>query len=355
MLKSSKIWLFLLSFSIFFNAFSQKMLVLNAEKLNFTPLFSIDYIKDNRSNNTPFIGEIFKSNTEKENIAFKDGLVFALKKMCLQTFPPNPSAISIAYHILALNISEKRLPNGNISGEISLQVAFHRIGKKDTLLLTETGSSTTYLRSNNHISTEKYETILPALFINSFTYFNKWLLLNGGKHEALAKGIKIVFLPEPTENTGDTVCYHSRKITWDDFRGKAVNKDFEAAIFANFAFEASFQIANNYMIATIQTKTYMVRSMSWVLPQTRNAYSLAHEQLHFDIAKVIVERFKKKITLLEAESIIDLNSMIQYEYLESYRAMNQLQNLYDTESQHSINREKQAEWTEKITIWLSEK
>jgi hypothetical protein len=47
--------------------------------------------------------------------------------------------------------------------------------------------------------------------------------------------------------------------------------------------------------------------------------------------------------------------MIQYEYLESYREMNQLQKQYDSESNHSLYRQSQADWELKVKKWLSEK
>jgi len=84
------------------------------------------------------------------------------------------------------------------------------------------------------------------------------------------------------------------------------------------------------------------------------ALPISHEQLHFDITKLVVERFKKKVSLLDADLIIDLNSMIQYEYLESYREMNQLQRQYDDETNHSVNRPMQAEWESKVKKWLKD-
>ncbi|HEY1054654.1 MAG TPA: hypothetical protein VGE24_05945 [Emticicia sp.] len=57
---------------------------------------------------------------------------------------------------------------------------------------------------------------------------------------------------------------------------------------------------------------------------------------------------------MRAESIEDLKSMIQYEYLESYREMNRLQKEYDEESRHSLDTFKQAEWAQKVKMWLSE-
>jgi hypothetical protein len=350
-MKIFKILPFLLSFSLFFEVYSQKTITLNVEKLSFTPTFSIDNVKDERLKSDN-IGNVFTSATAKETISIKGGVVNVVKKMLLQTIPSNK--ISISYTILELTISESRLPNGNISGEMLLRVAFERLGKKDTVLLTETTTSTSFLRSDNQMPAGKYEAILTSLFIKSLDYFDKWLALNGSKSEALAKGIKIVFMSEPTENIGDTVYYHARNIAWDDFRGKPTNSRYGAAIFSSFAYGASFRVIDGFIVATIQSKTYMVPGMSWVIPAAQDAYGLSHEQLHFDITKLVVERFKKKITAMKADLVIDLNSMIQYEYLESYREMNQLQNQYDNETQHSLNQQKQAEWARKVKDWLEE-
>lgn len=356
-MKIFKILSFLLVFAVFFDSYAQKTIMLNGEKLNFSSVFRIDNVKDERPNkaNTTSIGSVFIAPNEKEAISLKGGVVAAVKKFLLQSIPPNNASVSISYNILGLNISETKLPNGNISGQMFLRVAFERLGKKDTVLISETTTSTSFLRSDAQMPAGKYETILTSLFAKSLEYIDKWLVLNGGKSEAFVKGVKIIFTPEPNDIVGDTVYYDSGKITWDDFRGKPTNGRYGAAIFSNFAYGANFQVKDGFIIATIQTKTYMVRGMSWVIPAAQDAYGLAHEQLHFDITRLVVERFKKKIAAMKADLVIDLNSMIQYEYLESYREMNQLQNQYDNESQHSINRQKQAEWAEKVKAWLVEK
>ena len=348
---------FLLCFAVFFESYSQRTITLNGEKLGFSSVFRIDNVKDERTHkaNTPSIGSIFIAPNEKETISLKGGMVAAVKKFLLQSISPNNSSISISYNILELNISETKLANSNISGQMFLRVAFERLGKKDTVLISETTTSTSFLRSDAQMPTGKYEAILTSLFTKSLEYIDKWLVLNGGKSEVFVKGVKVVFTPEPTDNVGDTVYYDSGKITWDDFRGKPTNSRYGAAIFSNFAFGANFQIKDGFIIATIQTKTYMVRGMSWVMPAAHDIYGLAHEQLHFDITRLVVERFKKKVAAMKADLVIDLNSMIQYEYLESYREMNRLQNQYDDESQHSLNRQKQAEWAEKVKVWLEEK
>ncbi len=354
-MKISVFFSFLLIFSAFFDVFSQKTLSLNSQKVDFVPSFSIENVVD-ATPRTGNIGRVFVSATQTESISLKGGNAVAIKKLLSQAMPINQTnKVSVSYKILSLKVSEQRLPNGNFSGEMSLRVSFERLGKKDTVSLTETTSATTYLRSDAQMGVEKYQTILIPLFIKSLEYFDKWLTLNGSRHEALVKGIKIILLPETDKNDEDTIYYHTRKITWDDFRGKPTNSRYGAAIFANFAYGATFRVIDGYIVATVQTKTYMVRGMSWVTSGAYSDYALAHEQLHFDIAKLVTERFKKKIVGMKADLVIDLNSMIQYEYLESYREMNRLQNQYDDETNHSLNQPLQGIWERKVKQWLSEK
>jgi hypothetical protein len=345
---------YILAFFFVFDSFAQKTITLSTEATNYKNGFSIDAIEDARLQRDN-IGNVYISATQKEPILLKGGTVAATKKLFSQAFlVKKPTFISISYKILELKISESKLPNGNVSGQMMLRVAFNRISKKDTVLLTETTTSTTFLRSDNQMPEGRYEPILTSLFMKSLEYFDKWLTLNEGRHEALIKGIKIIFLPDADKNDNDTIYYETRKVNWDDFRGKPTNSVYGAAIFANFAYSATFRIVDSYIEARIQAKTYMVRGMSWVTPASYSDYALAHEQLHFDIAKLVTERFKKKITKMEADLVIDLNSMIQYEYLESYREMNQLQKQYDGETQHSINKRMQAEWEIKVKGWLKD-
>lgn len=339
---------------LFFESYGQRLISLSSEKVGFSPSFVINSVVDARPQREN-IGSIFMSAIQKESINFKGGIEPAIKKFLAQSLPNKESQLLLRYKILDLKITETRLPNGNFSGQVQLKVAFDRIGKKDTVSLTESTTSTSFLRSDSQMPNAKYESILASLFIKSLEYFDKWLTLNGSKHEALIKGVKIVFLPETEVNDNDTIYYHTRKINWDDFRGKPTNTRYGAAIFANFAYTASFQVIDGYIVAKISAKTYMVRGMSWALPTSLNDYALAHEQLHFDIAKLVTERFKKKIAAMQADLIIDLNSMIQYEYLESYREMNLLQKQYDAETNHSLFRQGQADWEAKVKKWLSEK
>jgi hypothetical protein len=95
----------------------------------------------------------------------------------------------------------------------------------------------------------------------------------------------------------------------------------------------------------------MLKNSTWVRDLALNDYSLNHEQRHFDIARLITERFKRKLTP-ETLTLTDYNSEIQYQFIESFRDMNELQKQYDRETQHGINQAAQAYWNQKIDAEL---
>ena len=49
----------------------------------------------------------------------------------------------------------------------------------------------------------------------------------------------------------------------------------------------------------------------------------------------------------------DYDSMMGYYYLETFREMNQMQEEYDKETQHGINKNAQEKWNQKIDMELS--
>jgi hypothetical protein len=91
----------------------------------------------------------------------------------------------------------------------------------------------------------------------------------------------------------------------------------------------------------------MLKSGSWTSSTTLSDYSIAHEQLHFDIAKITVERFKQKAK--QILTVDNYDSELQLLFIEMYREMNQLQREYDDESNHSINVVGQAKWQSQIS------
>ena len=336
-------------------AVGQYLIALKDNPIDVKPVgYHIAELRDGRPQKNG-IGTIIIPTNDKATITVAGGVKNGLRAFITKNLPRNTSTTPVLYNFTQLHVHETRNAQGGINGKMTLSVSFERIGKNDTVKLVDSNVFMDYKRSGGSPNMNNYESVLRQLVFQTLQYFTDWMELNNGKHEALAKGIQITLMPDYKLNDNDTIYYETRKINWDDFRGSpsGLNR-YGAAIFSNFAYTSSFSVSGGIIRANIETRTYMVRGMSWANESAKSAYALAHEQLHFDITKLVVERFKKKVRAIQAESIDDLNSMIQFEYLESYREMNSLQRAYDGETRHSQDTFKQAEWAEKIRTWLNE-
>ncbi|RYU92924.1 DUF922 domain-containing protein [Emticicia agri] len=335
--------------------FAQYMITLKDTRIDIKPVgYHIAGVKDGRLQKNG-IGTIITSVDEKAPLTISGGVKNGFQNFIARNLAKDVNTVPILYHIQTLTVTESR-KEGAVHGKMSLSVSFERIGKNDTVSLVTSEVFMDYKRSVvASPNMNNLESVLHQLIVQTLDYVTDWMQLNNDKHEALTKGVEIFITPDYKKNDKDTIYYETRKINWDDFRGRpgSVSR-YGAAIFSNFGYHSSFKVSKGLIQAFIETRTYMVRGMSWANETAKTEYSLAHEQLHFDITKLVVERFKKKVKAMHAESIDDLNSMIQYEYLESYREMNRLQKEYDDETRHSLDTFKQAEWAQKIKMWLKE-
>ncbi len=80
----------------------------------------------------------------------------------------------------------------------------------------------------------------------------------------------------------------------------------------------------------------------WYKDEDANPHILRHEQIHFDITELFTRKFRQQISELRASPKIknQLNSL--YEAIS--KASSKMQNLYDEETNHSINKVQQKKW-----------
>lgn len=139
-----------------------------------------------------------------------------------------------------------------------------------------------------------------------------------------------------------------KKLTWADYKGKVTTSTDAAASTATYlGIEYSF---NNNGFGYKITCSFS-KNKSWGLHKT--AYILAHEQGHFDIAEIFARKLNKQMR----EYKFDKNSFkedLKEIYTTITAEKEQTQNSYDKETNHSINKEKQAEWLKKIDELLIE-
>ncbi len=259
----------------------------------------------------------------------------------------NDDGLPLEIQLDEVLVSERRIAPNKISGEMKVKITFQwtRAGKK--IFLTGYSTASTYTRPE---TTYDHEAALRRLLDGSIRNFDQWMGLNENKNPLLARGVKLVFESVTTEEKADTVFYDpGRKLTWDDFRGNTnrPGSRYAAAVFSSLSYEGNSKMSGSYLQATIGLKVFMVKSMSWGRTDARNGYTLAHEQTHFNITRLMAERFKDRLKTMDL-TIEDYDSQIQYEFLEIFREMNREQESYDAQSNHGLNTTAQEKWNEKI-------
>ncbi len=137
----------------------------------------------------------------------------------------------------------------------------------------------------------------------------------------------------------------SRKLTWNDFKGKP-QKRFAAA-------STVYNLDKN--IFEINSKTYEVKIDaifycydSWKKVEWANDEVLAHEQKHFDIVELYARKFRKRIKENSYKNYNELKLKSDSIFKVIEKEMDVYQDLYDEETDGSMNGKKQREWQVKI-------
>lgn len=136
------------------------------------------------------------------------------------------------------------------------------------------------------------------------------------------------------------------KLTWEDYKANP-DPGSEAAATTTTYLGIEYNINRNQFTYRIQCR--FSKNRSWGLHKTN--YILAHEQGHFDIAEVYARKLNREMSNYRFNKSTyqeDLKAIYQ-RLMEEKDAM---QEMYDRETNHSINRKKQAEWQVKISDML---
>lgn len=139
-----------------------------------------------------------------------------------------------------------------------------------------------------------------------------------------------------------------KKLTWADYKG-SVDRNSDAAASTTTYLAIEYNIKNSGFSYSIQSRFSKTRS--WGLHKT--AYILSHEQGHFDIAEVFARKLHKKMSEYKFNSRTYQKDLKKI-YQDILDEKEETQNAYDSETRHSINKEKQAEWLKKIEKMLAE-
>lgn len=140
----------------------------------------------------------------------------------------------------------------------------------------------------------------------------------------------------------------SKPLSFDDFVGYPdLFTTYDASIYSAFNYEFD---ENDHLI---KLEAVCRGDDSWVNPWDDDSYSLLmHEQYHFNITELAVRKARQQIFNNKKEEIsrADIEDIIT----SNIEFRDELQRLYDEESDHSVIRDKQGYWQYKIDSFLYE-
>lgn len=330
--------------SLLFAQYTDKWISLKYESVRHKPnKFYFSKVLDERKNRDK-VGSIYGENQNEKSLKLSGGTVKSLQNYFSKSFIKDSSDYSILFKIKELSIDES-LINSKITGKCKIKVVYSLQRDTTEIELTDFQTSITFNRTQGDYN--NYETLLSKVIEKSVMYFDEWMKENYDKNQKLIRSLKLIinsdYLMENPEK-GDTIFWSpTRKMTWADFTGTMPKSSrYSAQIFNNFEYFAPLELEDGVLSIHLKMKVYMLKSGSWTSSTNLSEYSIAHEQVHFDLTKIVVERFKQKAQ--QTLSVDNYDSELQLLFIEMYREMNRLQKEYDDESNHSVNVLGQQKW-----------
>ena len=314
--------------------------------------FYIRSVLDEREEQDSTGALLFSADGESvtHKVTLKSASLNGIKEFIFNSIATDTSLVPLIIRIRKFDIKESLSVRDGVKGEVSLVFMFDLDKEGQKVPLTYYEAAAKYTRPVSNLSI--VEPTFRNLLTGSIKFINKWMSDEVSRNPTLAKEVKLSFR-DYAEQHEDTV-YHDpgRPLAWDDFREARRDDKFAAAVFPSFGYDQHTEVQNGIIRAELLVKVFMVKSASWVSPGGRSAYNLNHEQRHFDLVKLIAERFKKKL-LAEKLTPDNYQGIINFEYLEFYREMNKIQKEYDEQTSHGKSQVNQAVWDGRIDRELS--
>jgi hypothetical protein len=186
-------------------------------------------------------------------------------------------------------------------------------------------------------------------------HFFLFIALTAALSTRAQTNVIIQWAPIKPGNSGDTIYYDpSRRLTWNDFRGRPDGASPAAAITeSGFGYRMSMQSYKQRATIIITVFCYFNKKGSWVKRNMDTDYALLHEQHHYDITWINANRFVQK--LKDAKfTLKNYDSLVEQIHDECFAALDKMQNEYDGETSNGRIPRNQYKWNKKIDEHLED-
>src|SRR3954470_6921615 len=140
----------------------------------------------------------------------------------------------------------------------------------------------------------------------------------------------------------------NKRLQWNDFAGKANDTSwYDAECFAEIGYHYKFENSRSFQFDVFAN---FIKDISWTKKENQSEHLLQHEQLHFDIAELFSMKMKEMFQNFNYTE--NYQAEIRQLFDKNKQAYHAMQQLYDNETNHSLNKTKQKEWEDNITSQL---
>ncbi len=142
------------------------------------------------------------------------------------------------------------------------------------------------------------------------------------------------------------------QLQWEDFNGTPTRGTTVVAVTASgLSFGFSTKMTETQLVEyTAFVDAHFYPDKSWYVKERANSVILDHERLHFDITELHARKFKQRIAQTKFD--LRINSQMERIHNTITDELRQMQQKYDTETDHSQNVDKQKEWQKFIKVQL---
>lgn len=144
-------------------------------------------------------------------------------------------------------------------------------------------------------------------------------------------------------------------LTWDDFKSKAPNQTgFAAYTYTIITMGYELKTSGETYKPKFTVHSAFQRSKSWVDrkdPKAKTPEILAHEQVHFTIAEITARKLRRN--LKSATYTKNYRKEIQEIYDQTLALGEKMQQRYDRETRHGIDKEAQKDWSNLVLADLN--
>jgi hypothetical protein len=310
--------------------------------------FYLGEIIDLRSNEKTNQGLIYQLGGSKSiGLKLPNGDIEFLKNKLNTDLISKVDPYKVNLVLIEMKYTEKAKTETLVSGKLNFEGSFYLKSSQDSTTIFPFKYSVSYTRKIGEL--EPLYQLLDQKITDLLKNLELWFQKNYNKNYILARHVQVITKDyTPNVQDEDTLYYFQRRVKFSDFTLKKSNAGRSAAaIFTNMGYFASSRFSNDTVYLTFTVKVYQIKGMSWAIAEANSVYSINHEQTHFNITQLIAEKFKERLRE-EALPPLDFDSRLQFIYLEYYRKINKMQNNYDDDTKHGLDKDKQIWWENHI-------